>query len=177
MNCTPVVRHDNWGQVVTISAALGLLRRSPTRRQVCLELVDLLVLWRLDEALRLGVVVGIGDAAHAGLDVIPLQQLGVFVAGVRRDRNGGSESRAHRSADWRWRHAGLHRARRLFMGIQALRPRRVPPACRRRADVAALPSHVFEQPLLLARLELKSNSMVRLIDHQMPEDRQCRTTS
>ena len=44
--------------------------------------VDLLLLERLHEALRLGIVVGIADAAHARLDVVPLQQLGVVAAGI-----------------------------------------------------------------------------------------------
>src|SRR3954454_6109693 len=98
-----------------VSSLTGLLRSSPVRRQVCLELdrrsiaerrmqplavvdlfdegadllagiidvaivssVDLLLLERLHEALGLGIVVGIADAAHAGLDVAPGKDGGVF---------------------------------------------------------------------------------------------------
>ena len=44
--------------------------------------IDFLVLERLDEALRLGVIVGIADAAHARLDVVPFQQFGVVAARI-----------------------------------------------------------------------------------------------
>jgi hypothetical protein len=44
--------------------------------------IDLLELERLDEALRLGVVVRIADAAHARLDVMPLEQFGAVATRV-----------------------------------------------------------------------------------------------
>ena len=44
--------------------------------------VDLLLLERLHEALRLGIVVGIADPAHAGGNAVLLQQIGVVAAGI-----------------------------------------------------------------------------------------------
>jgi len=69
--------------------------------------IDLLVLERLDEALRLGVVVGIADAAHARLDVVPFQQLGVLAARILHAAIGMVDQGASRRFAGKGVHAAL----------------------------------------------------------------------
>jgi hypothetical protein len=76
-----------------------------TARMVCITIgspIDLLVLERLHEALRLCVVVRIADAA--GLDVVGREQSGVIAAGILYAAIGVMDQAAGRGAACSQRH-------------------------------------------------------------------------
>src|ERR1700704_3795738 len=60
--------------------------------------VDLLVLEGLHEAFRLGVVVGVADAAHAGADAMSLEQRAVVGTGVLHAAIGMMDQAVRRRA-------------------------------------------------------------------------------
>jgi hypothetical protein len=91
--------------------------------------VDLLLLQRLHEALRLSVVVGIADAAHAWLDGMAGQQLGVVAAGVLHAAVGVVDEAVGRRPACRDRH-GQRGDREARLQVRLERPADDPAAVR-----------------------------------------------